>query len=368
MEVGGDDFGNAFILDACILMQEASSSKTSFYSYNSNLEVNQINGKEKLLINYKIDDYAKRNDAKGYYNIIRSDPIIIDHIINSGCKKFNWALLSTGGMRALEDINSSHVVKRFYNDVKILFESNPRVCLNNVCKDIYLSEVKTITGEKEGYYAWLALKQVIKTDEDYLVFDLGGKTGQLTSKDEVYSAYLGKANIIAGMGSHNVSFCYNHKNKYDGEKCRDNIQSYISENFEGKLPSLINTKATLYGVSNFYHYFNDVCNTYLPYINENDVSINEGLLPKVKELCNLKKNNTAPFALEVKYYRVITDEICQHWSESWTGKKALFAKDSCFIGNYNYLLLKALEVDDNQQMYVSDTDWIRGAVFELSKQ
>ncbi len=62
----------------CILINEASSSKTAFFSYNSSFEIDKINGKSKLSLSstqnpevYRMDSYAVEMDVQGYYRFCR---------------------------------------------------------------------------------------------------------------------------------------------------------------------------------------------------------------------------------------------------------------------------------------------------------
>ncbi len=232
-----NNFGKTLSFNECVLINEASSSATSFFSYNSDLTINQINGKTKLSLDHRISDYAKQNDALGYYNIIRNNNIIADYITHSNCSKFKWSLLATGGMRAVNDLHGIAHVENFYTEIKKLFNANPQHCAANICQDISLNEAKTITGGEEGRYAWITLSQ-IKYLDNHIVFDLGGQTGQITHQNDSYSDYLGKERAICEIGQYNMSVCYNDQNQYSGIQCRANIQNYIVKNFANKLPIL----------------------------------------------------------------------------------------------------------------------------------
>jgi hypothetical protein len=145
----------------CLLITEASSSQTTFFSYNYNYEINYILGKEKFTLNnQKIDSYAAIEDAQGYFNTIRNNSIINEHIISSNCDKFSWLLLATGGMRDLEDKHGNIKIENFYSNITSIFSQNQHLCIDEFCKDITLIEARTISGKEEASYAWTALSNL----------------------------------------------------------------------------------------------------------------------------------------------------------------------------------------------------------------
>ncbi len=343
----------------CIIINEASSTQTAFFSYNSNYNINYISDRKKLsLSDCRIDDYVKNSDAEGYYNIIANNSIIKAHIINSNCTKFHWSLLATGGMRNLEDKLGSKIAKDFYSNIKEIFNKNNKLCVNEICKEIVLSEAKTITGSDEAYYAWLTIKQ-IKNTGCHVIIDLGGQTGQISNSTHTYSAYLGKERSIKNINA-DISICHNDKNQYNGAQCRALIESYLKTNFAGIMNFKFDQYCKIYAISNFYNYFHDVCDAYLPYITNNNLPVNASALTKIINLCSEKLIHNS-LVFEIHDFKVITDEICQYWEDSWEGTKAFYAKDACFAGNHNYQVLKLLGMQDNHEINADSADWAPGA-------
>lgn len=253
----------------CILINEASSSKTAFFSYNSSFDISKINGKSKFSLSstqtpqlYRIDSYAIEGNVQGYYNIIRGNSVINDYILSSSCTKFYWSLLATGGMRNLLGNDGAELEAKFYSGIEELFSDNPKLCNQETCKDITLIKTQTITGKNEGKYAWLTLKSLEGTS-CHSVIDAGGQTGQFANKTYSFSGNLGKERAIGKMESGSVSDddiavddymdtasktyynytitpCYNDNdpNQYNGGKCRINVKSYIDLNLAQDLPKI----------------------------------------------------------------------------------------------------------------------------------
>jgi hypothetical protein len=396
------NYVNGFTGTKCLIINEASSSKTAFFSYNSTFGVNTImvNGKPKQKYSlsdpqnpnkYAADSYALGGDIQGYYTIIRGDSVINNHIISSGCSIFYWALLATGGMRNLEDTEGLEVVNKFYSGLQYLFSSNPNVCVGAICKPVILLRAETITGAEEGQYAWLTL-QTIQNTNCHAVIDLGGQTGQFANQSYAFSGYLGKDRAIGKIQSASVSDddadddlqyydwsitqCYNDNSQYNGIQCRGNISSYISTIFGNELPSIDYSQyCSFYTISNFYNYFNDICNSYLPYVANNNLPINPSTLSQIQSICLVKSQSNQPLIMGINGYQNITDEVCAYWNSKWTGNTANYAKDACFSGNYNYGILKAFGLSDDQLLHiqfigdevaVDQADWALGAAVDTA--
>ena len=373
----------------CILINEASSSKTAFFSYNSTFDVSKINGKSKISLSstqnpqlYRIDSYATKGDVQGYYNIIRSNSVIIDYILSSSCTKFYWALLATGGMRNLLGNDGTVIEENFYSGIEEMFSANPSLCNEVTCKDITLIRAQTITGQDEGKYAWLTLKSIADTS-CHSVIDVGGQTGQFANQTYAYSGNLGKERAIGKMESgslsddetfdddqmdtasktyfnYTISPCYNDDipNKYDGISCRSNVKSYININLAKELPQInYDQYCKLYTISNFYNYFITICDTYLPYITQNNLKINSATLAQVQDLCLSKDTTNDPLVMGIVGYQNISDEMCVYWNDAWKGDERNYAKAACFSGNYNYQLLKAFGLSNETQIHVFSTDF-----------
>lgn len=394
----------------CILINEASSSKTAFFSYNSSFEIDKINGKSKLALSstknpqvYRMDSYAIKMDVQGYYNIIRGNSIINDYILSSSCSKFYWSILATGGMRNMLGNDGPTIAADFYAGLEELFEENPRVCSGEVCKDITLVEARTITGQDEGKFAWLTLKSQANS-ACHGIIDVGGQTGQFANETFAYSGNLGKERAIGKMESgslsdddvadddetdtagntyfnYTITPCYNDDSpsKYNGVSCRENIRSYIDLNLAGGLP-LINDEqyCKLYTISNFYNFFITICGTYLPYITQNNLKINSATLTQVQDLCLSKDTSNDPLIMGIVGYQNISDEMCIYWNNAWKGDERNYAKAACFSGNYNYELLRAFGLSNDteiqiipnfkgDQTYVDKADWALGAAIEATE-
>jgi hypothetical protein len=351
-------------MNNCVLVNEASSTQTAFFSYNHQLETNKIADKDKLsLKGCKIDDYALRGDAEGYFTAIFSNNILLkEHIISSNCSKFYWSLLATGGMRDLVDKHGIDLADNFYDNIKGYFAQHPQVCYDDVCKEVVLAEAKTISGGDEAYYAWITLN-VYEESNCHAILDLGGQTGQFSNSSHSYSSYLGKERAILTLGN-KVNYCYNHQSQYDGMQCRSNIQSYLEASFDNILSINHSQHCKVFAISNFYNYFNDICNSYLPYINDNNLNIDDHILARIKELC-LQKNSADSMSLLVHSYKYITDEICAHWNDDWEGSKAEYARDACYTGNHNYQILKLLGIEEEHEIHAHSADWAPGAAMSI---
>ncbi len=139
-------------------------------------------------------------------------------------------------------------------------------------------------------------------------------------------------------------------------QCRSNIQNYLTNNFKDIITFKHEQHCKVYAVSNFYNYFNDLCNTYLPYIVNNELPVNSF----IKAVCD-QKITSSSFSFEVGKFKTITDEICLYWGNTWEGWQAIYAKDACFAGNHNYEVLKLLGALDEQEIHVDKADWALGA-------
>lgn len=357
----------------CLIIQEASSSKTAFYAYNQNLV--QI-GIKLLLVNptkpdqYKIDSYASASDAIGYFEEIAKSKELIEYLFKLQCDYFKWVILSTGGMRSLESKGEGERIENFYDELSHLFlESFKGDCQWNRCITIKNIVIKTLSSEEEGRLAWSSLR-LLSDNSNFAIFDLGGKTAQLTSKLNVHSDYLGKDQAM----TYNInSFCDNDKTQYNGILCREEIRNYLEINFKNNFKQSLRQNdfsGDLYIVGNFYNYFNDVCNSYLPHIMSNNLNFDAQTLNKTQSICQIKQTQEESLIIDVKSYKEITDAICIYWNEKWVGNTAIYAKDACFSGNYNYEILKFLGLDDQKSVVVNfvnnglsstQTGWTLGA-------
>lgn len=395
----------------CILINEASSSKTAFFSYNSSFAVDKINGKSKLALSstqnpevYRIDSYATKMNVQGYYDVIRGNAVINDYILSSSCSKFYWSLLATGGMRNLLGNDGLTIEENFYSGLAELFEENPKTCNNEVCKDITLVQARTITGQDEGKFAWLTLNAQ-QDSTCHGVIDVGGQTGQFANKTFSYSGNLGKERAIGKMESgslsddetfdddqmdtasktyfnYTITPCYNDDSpsKYDGISCRKNVKSYIDINLAKELPMInYDQYCKLYTISNFYNFFITICDTYLPYITQNNLKINSATLSQVQDLCLSKDITNDPLVMGIVGYQNISDEMCVYWNDAWKGDERNYAKAACFSGNYNYQLLQAFGLSNETTIHISSTnfagddpyidkaDWALGAAIDASE-
>lgn len=374
---------NAKILensDPCLVISEASSSKTAFFSFtllsNNSLVRNYINGKSKYVLDgEKIDVYAQSNNTQAYHKVLFNN-IIIDHIFNVNCSNFYWGLLASGGMR--DNVDAS-IQKKFYNDIGKLFELNDQnICKDGVCKQISLKKAETIEGQDEGYYAWLTIKQEHEPEGKHISLDLGGATMQFSegTKESSISWSLGKQATIINL-ENDVQPCYNDQNnelsgiKYNGTLCRSIIDSYLNNylsNSSSAFPDVSKIQySKFYTISNFYNYFNDVCDTYLPYIKDNKLPIDPDILKQTQHICDSRKQTDSPIVLGINDYQTITDAVCIYWGTDWNvnSKTYLFARDACFSGNYNYEILKNFGLKDGNPVYVDRADWDLGAATDM---
>jgi len=352
-----------------IIIHEASSSKTAFFSYDENLNLNKINDKPKLSLSgekYRIDEFAARNDAIGYFQNITFNKEIKDFILNSSYSIFYWALFSTGGMR---NKVTAALQEQFYSKLKNLFDSNSQICsTTGICKTIKLLKAETITGETEGSYAWSTF-QTRDSVTSHAIIDLGGQTGQFVNRTHSFTHNIGKEFALSNLNNsplYNIDSCYNDSLDYNGLECRAELISYITE----KLKSPIidpNQYSRIYLISNFYYYFNDICNIYNPYITNNNLPIDSHILDSIKNICLIEKPQKPNFTINLEDYKNISDEICKYWNNSWSNQEAKLAKDACFTGNYNYQILKDLGINDNTQLYVDFSDWAPGAAKEIQE-
>ncbi len=343
----------------CLLLHEASSSRTTFSSFNQDLSVNPINQQQNYILDIKISDFAQSKDPKSYYDAITRDLVIQDHLTNSHCDLFHWVILSTGGMRSLEDIFSKNYNEYFYSSLKEHF-----LDYISFSKKVILKDARTISADEEGIYAWRSHASFSNNDDDYIVFDLGGATGQITDQSGlIYTEYLGKEKIKNDIGIHNLVSCFNNKFKdqYQGSQCREVVESHITLKFRKSLPQIQGDSVTFFGISNFYNFLNDLCKTYLPFIQYESLKINPDILSLIDNLCQVKKyHNNTPIVIQVSDYKYIGDEVCRYWG-NWLDTTSSFAADMCFSVNYSYLLLKAIGFKDDAAIYISGKDWSEGA-------
>lgn len=333
----------------CIVIIEASSSRTSLHTYHPDPS-HPINMEPVLHLDHKISDYAKNNNSLGFSSIIHTNNVIQKHLATPHCIDVDLLLLATGGMRDVADVHGKEMVDDFYKNISAISANS----LTN------LEIARTITGEEEGRYAWTTLAKD-KESNDHTVFDLGGQTGQIVNQTHAFSAYLGKQRAVDNMGS-DVSACYNDHGKYNGKQCRINVEAYLAKEFTGILPRIDHADGPIYVISNFENYFNDLCKTYLPYIIENNLVITPETMTRAQNLCSVKQYNCS-VEMTVNDYQIITDEICIHWGD-WKGKQAHFARDACFSGNYNYQILRAVELQDEFTIYTDCSGWAIGAAME----
>ena len=259
-------------------------------------------------------------------------------------------------MRRLRDKQGSDQDSKFYLDIKEIHSKKEYLCNEDFCKQIFFGHAKTIEGDNEGFYAWKTLQHRNNHFDDncHITFDLGGETAQITQENSVYSEYLGKGRTKENIGNDKIESCYSYLKSYDGLVCRNNIKEYIDANFKN-LPNLAESICKIYGISNFYSYFNDVCDMYMPYM--------EAVSSNIVKICQAKQSNS--IELKVIDYKEISDEICQYWNPQWAGVKGEFAKYTCFAGNYNYQLLKAAGMSDYDSIFPDESDWALGAAYML---
>lgn len=326
----------------CILIAEASSSQTTLFSYNSDLSINKLEDKPKFILNARMHQYAIVQEAQNFYDRFFEHPVVKNHLYDGPCAQYDLHILATGGMRNIK----THLQDNFYDDLREIF----------IEKNINLKTIRTISSEEEARYAWLTIK-ILKDSDCHFVFDLGGETGQITGKSGYYSDNIGKGRAIDSIKEDK---CYNDLGQYNGEICRTSIRNYIENSFGFSL-SIKNDACALYAISNFYLYFNDVCNSYLPYI----ASLSKQQSYFLENLCHHKDTNSNSMPLKVREYVEITDRICEFWNNDWQGNQAYFAKDACFSGNYNYQMLKVIGLDSEDIINVDKADWALGAAYTI---
>lgn len=145
------------------------------------------------------------------------------------------------------------------------------------------------------------------------IFDLGGATGQITDKSGlIYTNYLGKETVKGDIGVDKLYPCFNDNFQYQGSKCRDEIHSYIASNFGDSLPQIKIDDTSLFGVSSFHNFLNDLCNAYAPFIEREQLELNVETLDLVDYLCQLKRSHNNPIVIKVVDYKDIADEICNY--------------------------------------------------------
>lgn len=339
----------------CIVVNEASSTQTSVFIFikdNPSLNFKKIFSYS--FYSLKLDKYVNNHDYQGFYNQVFSQEEVRYFLIDSKCTTFHWLLLATGGMRNYELHNGALKANEFYKNFTENFLT--QICTNNQCKKLVLHQARTITGEEEGYFAW---KTYNSSSNCHSVLDLGGETYQISTSTNIQSYFLGKEKAISILESKSDQ-CY--APLYHGEMCRSNIKQYLSENFnlQTQSPFLQNQCLTV-GISNFYHYFTDVCNSYLPLMQSLKNKDNNEELSRIEETCLSKKNDMLTPIL-VQDYKVFSDLLCHHWDHDWNGKKASYLKHACFTANYNYQLLRLFEMEDNDTVHISQNGWEYGAV------
>lgn len=349
----------------CFLLLEASSSATTLYSYSHDYSPNLIYNKTKLSFHgHRMSDYVVNNDATGYYSTIINNYQVKYHIINSHCNKYYLSIHATGGMRNAEDIHGMQLIGNFYSTLSqsVLYKKN--YISKNIQKEISLISAKTITGQEEGYYAWITLKSK-KDSECHSVIDLGGQTFQFANSTHQISTYLGKDRASTAIGDEVFESCHNDNNQYNGIQCKESIKTYLENNFHNTSIIDHSQHCETHAISSFYHYFNDLCKSYLPYIINNDLSIDSQILAKIKNYCENHENEKSFNVTAIDYIK-ITDEVCEYWGD-WEGKQADFTKDLCFTGNYAYELLKILNFTDTHEININNIDWSLGSVISTSE-
>jgi hypothetical protein len=344
----------------CVMLTEGSSSKTSIYIFNSLLNQVFIDEASKMIVSEPIHLFVKSNNAELYYEMILNNKVVQEYIGSSSCDKIYWSILSTGGMRRLRDEHGVDKENNFYSKIRQIHDEQKSAYI----KEVILDDVRTIEGSDEGVYAWKSLQYTIS--HQHAVIDLGGETIQVsTGMDSIHTSFNGRDRTQKDMGAHEIEVCLNkelssktcsNEISYDGESCRVNIQNHIDVNFID-IPR-VDSSYKLYGISNFYYFFNDLCNIYSPYIAKlADIS------EEIKVICAAKQTNN--IVLRAVDYKDIADEICEYWNPEWKGKEAVFAKELCFSGNYIYQLLRSMGMLDDDLVYPDNSDWAPGAVASM---
>ena len=347
----------------CFLLIEASSSGTTLYSFKHNYKPNLFDNKTKLsFYGHRMSDYAINNDAEGFYSSIVNHYQVKNHIISSHCNIFYLSIHATGGMRNAQEIHGPEIIDNFYKNLSQIVTSNS--IYTPTYKEIYLVNATTISGSEEGYYAWLTYNKK-KDINCHAILDLGGQTFQFANSSYQLSLFLGKDRASDTIGKSVFELCSNDKKQYNGAQCREVIKLYLENNFDN-IPILSHKHhCEINAISSFYYYFSDVCESYLPYITDNDLAIESQILTKIAYYCQSHKSNQS-FAITLNDYKEITDEICKHWG-NWEGEQADFAKELCFSGNYGYELLKILNFTEDQKINIDDVDWSLGSIISTTQ-
>jgi hypothetical protein len=327
----------------CTVLHEASSSKSSLFLFD-----NYLKCQRKYTSDAKIHDFVLSNSTDKYYRQVLTKQFLND-INSSDCDKLDWLTFATGGMRKLEVLVEQKHIQKFYSNFKELVSSSEI----DYKKELHVKEVKTITAEQEGIFALLSNLNAS------IVFDLGGATGQITDKNGLlYTNFIGKDLAKNNIGNDKLSVCYNNKSGYNGDECRDLIKSHLDTNFSSLSTLNLSNKANgFFGISNFYNFLNDVCETYIPYFETKNIEYDL----KITDMCISRTNQETQISIKVVDYKIIADEFCQHWG-NWSGKTASFALDICFSLNYSHQILKTIGFDDNDSINISGKDWSEGAV------
>ena len=336
----------------CLVINEASSTQTSVFIFKVaswNLGIEKIYSL--AYPNVRLDEYVEEFAPNRFYSDIVNNEKLKSFLLNSSCLNFHWALLATGGMRNFEDNKGFIKSNIFYYRYKSFFPAE--LCENATCKNISLYAARTISGEEEAYFAWNSFDS---DNNCHAVFDLGGQTYQFSNSSLTTSAYLGKERAILYLKTQ-LKFCY--YGHYNGELCRANIRNYfMSQEVEGlNLEHKNNCKSI--GISNFFHYFSELCGLYLPFINSSiDNSLND--FYRIEELCD-KKSFANSFAVYVEDYKNMSDLSCEYWNDDWNASASSHTYHACFTANYNYELLKFLNIEDSHILHLSNEGWELGA-------
>ena len=345
----------------CVMLTEGSSSATSTYFFNSLLDKIFIDGASKMVVSEPIHLFVENDNAEVYYEVILNNMVVQEYINSFSCSKIHWSILSTGGMRRLRDEHGIDKENSFYSEIRQIHDKQKSI----YAKEIILDNTRTIEGSDEGFYAWKSLQYTANHDQ-HAVVDLGGETIQVSKgMDAIHTSSNGRDRAQKDMATHKIEVCFNKESSsktysnevpYNGEVCRVHVQSHIDMHFID-IP-FVDSSYKLYGISNFYYFFNDLCNIYSPYIKKL-ADVSEG----IKIICAAKKTND--IVLRVADYKEIADEICEYWNPEWKGKEAVFAKELCFAGNYIYQLLSSMGMLDDDLVYPNNSDWAPGAVVSM---
>jgi len=378
---------------SCILIAEASSSKTAFFSFSVKRDNNNLLYLEKnkiadhshyTVLGARADEYANalnNKTAAQYVDDVLFNKTILDHIQNSSCQKFHWALLSTGGMRNKVSKNNS---TKFYDKISMLFKEQKPMCLSDQnCKKIILKKIKTITGAKEGRFAWLTVNK-IKNISSFAITDVGGETMQFADKSQSYSWSLGIDRALRELSSNQS--CHRSKHKtlitYDGEKCRNSIEKFLDT--YDLVQINYDDYDKIFGISNFSFYFYTLCDTYFADVKSRDLIISEPIYKQISNICKMHERKEQ-FEIQISAYKEISDAVCNHTNKNWdlNDKKYAFVDRMCLVGNYNYSLLKKMDLkshhshhiiphdhgleqeEGKDRIYINDFAWDTGAAQEL---